>query len=110
MCSEAFVCPQGDLPPKGGSICLQRRGGDLSPYGRFASEGGSISRGFWLQRGSASKGGLHPGGLPPGGGGLPNTPVLTSGGSHCSGRYACYWNAFLLCYEICFCENKSDLF
>ena len=36
------------------------------------------------------------GSLPAGGGLPPNPPVLTSSGGHCSGRYAFYWNAFLL--------------
>ena len=35
------------------------------------------------------------GGSASGEGGLPNFPVLTSSGGHCSGRYASYWNAFL---------------
>ena len=44
-------------------------------------------------------GGLHPTGLPQGEGsasrGLDRPPVVTSSGSHCSGQYASYWNAFL---------------
>ena len=35
---------------------------------------------------SHDKGGLHPEGV----------LIMTSNGSHCSGRYASYWNAFLL--------------
>ena len=48
------------------------------------------------------QGGLPPiWGLPAGGESAqpqpPNpSPVLTSSGGHCSGRYASYWNAFLL--------------
>ena len=44
---------------------------------------------------------LHPGGPASGGGGLPqeegwvDTPIMTSGGGHFSGRYASYWNASL---------------
>ena len=38
------------------------------------------------------------GSLSPEGSGYP--PVLTSSGGHCSGRYASYWNAFLLHEEL----------
>ena len=61
----------------------------------------------WLRGGSASKAGLHPRLYFWGvylhwvclQGCLTNPPILTSGGGHCSGRYASYWNVFLFnCY------------
>ena len=60
----------------------------------FIFPGGSASRrGVCIQ-----KRGLHPGGgedLHPGGLGRPPV-IMASSGSHCSGRYASYWNVFLL--------------
>ena len=58
-------------------------GGDYVFKGRLVSK----------ERGLPQEGNLPPGGVCP-------PSVLTSSGSNCSGRYASYWNAFLLCQEI----------
>ena len=54
------------------------RGGGLHPEGSFCSRGGLPTGRTSIQEG-----------------GLPNTPLLTSRGGHCSGRYASSWNTFL---------------
>ena len=56
--------------------------------GLHPGEGSASRRGVCIQGGRD----LHPGGLG-------RLPVITaSSGSHCSGRYASYWNVFLLTY------------
>ena len=68
-------------------------GGGPHP-GESACIGGSASRGW----------GSTPSGV------CPIPPVPTSSGSHCSGRYASYWNAFLFLYFIFlyFSENLQN--
>ena len=80
------VCVGGRL------VCINR--GSLVRGGGGLHRGQSVSRGSSYGGGSAYRGGLHPGGLPN------SPPQLTSGGPHCSGRYASYWNAFLFAIKI----------
>ena len=81
-----FIFPGGSASRSGG-VCIQE-GGGLHP-----GAGGSASRrGLCLGGGSASRG---VGKIPP--------VIMASGGSHCSGRYASYWNVFLL--KLMFEEN-----
>ena len=75
---QVFVCPRG-----GGGVCLI---------------GESQSRG----EGSVSRGGLCSGGSLSGGeGSLSRVAWLETPASHCSGRYASYWNAFLFFFDVC---------
>ena len=78
------------VPGPGGSVCsggcLVRRG--VCSWGVCLVRGGGVP----------GLGGLVPGGcLGPGGGSGPGgCLVKTSRDGHCCGRYASYWNAFLL--------------
>ena len=101
VCSQGGVCIRGDEHP-GGSAS---RGG-LHPDGS-ASKGGLHPRGICIQGGlHPGAGGLYPGGLHSRGAG--QTPQILHpwglgrslqgycGIQSTSGRYASYWNAFLL--------------
>ena len=94
------VCIWGSLSR--GSVsrwsCIQ---GGLHP-------GGSASRDVCIGGSASTVKGMHLGGLHPDGlwgdthclpWGDWQTPLMTSSGGHCSGRYASYWNAFLQFYE-----------
>ena len=87
MSSQLSVCPQGGPRSLSRGVSVQ---GGLCPGG--LCPGGSLSRGISVQ------GGLFPGGLCPAGWSL-SRGVVSVRETSCtvtSGRYASYWNAFLL--------------
>ena len=94
MFSQACVCPQGGVPGPGGGVCSQ--GGLLpggSPPGDAWSQGGAWSWGV-----SAPGGYLFRGMSVPRGVGISACTEADPPGrdGYCCGRYASYWNAFLL--------------
>ena len=83
--------PGGSLPP--GGVCIQ---GGLHPGGGSAS-GGSVCRGVCIWEESASRGGWA------------DPPIGYCGIRSTSGRYASYWNAFLLTnLDTCFTGAKNN--
>ena len=73
MFSQAYVCPLGGMGAcMAGGVC----GGGMHGRGGMCGEGHMHGSGY------VGKGDMHGG-------------VCVAGDSHCSGRYASNWNAFL---------------
>ena len=97
---EGGLPPGGDLPPGGvGSV---PPGGSLYPEGGSASGGGGLHQGGGLPSGVYIQRGVCIGG----GRGARQTPNWILGDTATSGRYASYWNAFLVSKNIISVQYK----